>query len=112
MILASRLRKNGQIIIRVDAHSTLKALSNDETLKVEGIQLEIGSANNKNKNAVAVKAIRELREEIVRIAPSGGKILEWILAKALMTLNFRILHTGCSAKVEQKRPRLRTSIGI
>ena len=68
-------------------------------LKSEEIQLDIGSAKNKNKNAVAEKAIREFRLELVKQAPSGGLITETILAKAIRNLNSRIRHTGCSSKI-------------
>ena len=78
--------------------SSLKALKNDRVLKQEKIELEIGSYKNKQKNSVAEKAIRELREEMVKVSPQGGKISETQLAKATMNLNFRIRHTGHSAR--------------
>ena len=98
VILTTKLRNNRVIIIRVDAQSGFKALKNDTILKEEHIELEIGSAKNKNKNSVAEKAIREIREEFVKLAPHGGKLTETVLAKAVRNLNFRIRHTGCSAR--------------
>ena len=94
----SKLRNPQKIVVRVDAQSSLKALKDDRVLKEEDIELDIGSAKNKNKNSVAEKAIRELREEIVKLSPHGGKISETILAKATMNLNLRIRHTGHSAR--------------
>ena len=98
IIMTSKLRIEKNVTVRVDAHSTLKALEKDKSLDEEGIYLDIGSAKNKNKNAVAEKAIRELREELVRQMPAGGPVSEIQLAKAVQNLNFRIRHTGCSAK--------------
>ena len=55
------------------------------TMRKENIQLDIGTPKNKNKNSVAEKAIRELRLEMVKISPQGGKLSNVILAKAVMT---------------------------
>ena len=96
IILTSKLRADQQITIRVDAQSSLKALKLDKILAEEDINLDVGSA--KNKNSVAEKAIRELREEIVKLSPHGGKVSETVLAKATRNLNSRIRHTGCSAR--------------
>ena len=96
--LVSKLRGSQNVVVRVDAQSSLKALKNDRILKEEKIELEIGSSKNKQKNSVAEKAIRELREEMVKVSPRGGKISETQLAKATMNLNFRIRHTGHSAR--------------
>ena len=98
IILTSKLRMDKEITIRVDAQSALKSLQNDKTLKSELIHLDIGSAKNRNKNAVAEKCIRELREELVKQEPSGRPITETTLAKAVKNLNFRIRFTGCSSK--------------
>ena len=98
IILCAKLRSNHDIIVRVDAQSSFKALKQDTVLNDETIHLEIGSAKNKNKNSVAEKAIREIREEIVKLSPHGGKISETVLAKAVRNLNFRVRHTGCSAR--------------
>ena len=89
VILTSKLRVDRVVTVRVDAQSALKS---------EEIQLDIRSAKNKNKDAVAEKAIREFRLELVKQAPSGGLITETILAKAIRNLNSRIRHTGCSSK--------------
>ena len=98
LLLSIKMRSNEPIIIRVDAHSTLKALVEDKDLKSENVQLEIGSPKNVNKNAVAERAIKELRQELVRLTPAGGKVSAVALAKAVTNLNSRIRHTGCSSK--------------
>ena len=46
IILTTKLRNNRDIIVRVDAQSSFKALKNDTVLKDEHIELEIGSAKN------------------------------------------------------------------
>ena len=98
ILLTLKLRTKQQISIRVDAQSSLKALEKDLILKNELISLDIGSPKNKNKNSVAEKGIRELREEFVKIQPHGGKMSELTLAKAVTNLNSRIRHAGCSAR--------------
>ena len=98
IILTSKLRSNKNITVRVDAQSSLKALKEDRFITDEKIQLDVGSAKNKNKNSVAEKCIREIREEIVKLSPHGGKLSDTVLAKATRNLNSRIRHTGCSAR--------------
>ena len=63
-----------------------------------GIFLVIGQPKNVNKNAMADKAIRELREQLVRPSPHGGAVSEATLARATAFLNSVIRHTGRSAK--------------
>ena len=63
-----------------------------------GIFLEIGQAKNVNKNAVAEKCIRELREQLVCLSPHGGPVLEVTLAKDMNNLNCLIRHMERSAK--------------
>ena len=52
-----------------------------------GIFLVIGQPKNVNKNAMADKAIRELREQLVRPSPHGGAVSEATLARATAFLN-------------------------
>ena len=98
LVLISKLRMNKSVTIRVDAQSSLKSLKNDTIILEELIGIDVGKAKNKNKNSVAEKGIRELREEIVRLAPHGGQISETLLAKAVRNLNARIRHSGYSAR--------------
>ena len=76
--------------IRTDPASGLRSLVNDSILKSMNLVVQLGDAKNLNKNPVAEKAIEELRAEIVRIQPSGGKISTPILARSLLNLNSRI----------------------
>ena len=98
ILLISRVRLGQTTSIRVDSHSSFVSLKNDKILQDNGILLDIGHAKNINKNAVAEKAIRELREQIVCLSPQGGPISEVTLAKATDHLNNIIRYIGRSAK--------------
>ena len=78
--------------------SVFVALRNDPTLKSHGLTLEIGRVKNTNKNSVAVKAIAEVEEEILRQAPNGGPISTVTLAIATSRLNSRLRREGLSAR--------------
>ena len=51
-----------------------------------------------NKNAGAEKAIRELREQLVKMCPHGGPVNSFTLAQGVSFLNDVIRHSGLSAK--------------
>jgi hypothetical protein len=74
------------------------SLKADKSLVKMGVILEIGHAKNVNKNSVAEKGIRELREQLVRLSPHGGPVSKLTLARATENLNSLIRHTGRSAK--------------
>ena len=82
----------------MDGHSALASLRTDKSMEADGIFLELGRPKNVNKNAVVDKAIRELREQLVRLSPKGGPYSESVLARATSYLNEIIRHTGRSAK--------------
>ena len=96
--LLSHLRLGDKIHVRVDGQSALSSLRSDNSLAPLGIVLETGLPKNVNKNAVVDKAIRELRDQLVRLAPQGGKISQATLARATDSLNSLIRHSGRSAK--------------
>ena len=98
IVLASRIRLNKNILVRVDNQSSFKSLVCDPVLRKMGVQQELGQSKNKNKNAVAEKAIKELRSEILKIAPRGGLISEGILERATDNLKSLIRYTDRSAK--------------
>ena len=99
LILASRTRLNrSPLQCRVDAHSSLKALAADGSLEKMGLLLEVGHPKNPNHNSVAETAIKELRQELVKLNPHGGPASEKTLALATENLNSRIRHLGRSAK--------------
>ena len=98
IVLASRLKLGDNLTIRTDGQSSLASLRADKSLEPLGIFLEIGRPKNINKNAPAEKAIRELREQLVRLSPHGGPVSEATLARATAFLNGLIRHTGRSAK--------------
>ena len=88
IVICSKLRSNVPITIRVDSQSSLKSLKNDKPLSDESISLEIGNSKNRNKNAVAEKAIGELRTELIKVAPGGGPFSPKSLAKAGQPENY------------------------
>ena len=57
--LINPIKSNTVTTVRVDPHSTFKALKEDKLLKQINITLEIGHEKNLNKNTVAEKAIQE-----------------------------------------------------
>ena len=103
IVLTSQIRLNKNILIRVDYHSSLKSLKDDELLRKVGISLELGHSKNINKNSVAEKAIKELRDKILKIAPQGGPTSEGTLARATDNLNSLIRHTDRSVKEQWVR---------
>ena len=99
LILASRTRRStSKVTCRVDAHSSFKGLADDGSLEKMGIFLEIGHPKNPNHNSVAETAIKELRQELVRINPHGGPASDRTLALATERLNSRVRHLGLSAR--------------
>ena len=96
--LVSRLKLGDTCSIRVDNHSSLASLKSDNSLKDLGISLETGYPKNANKNAGAEKAIKELREQLVKLSPHGGPVSASTLARAVAFLNDIIRHSGFSAK--------------
>ncbi len=86
------------VLVRVDPAPGFRALYNDDELKRLRIDIDLGRVKNPNKNPVAEKAIRELREEIIRIAPRGEPISTKQLAVATAQLNRRIRSRGLSAR--------------
>ena len=98
IILASKLKIGSKLIIRVDGQSSLVSLRIDAALKDLNVYLEIGHPKNANKNAVADKTIRELREQIVKLSPHGGHLSAATLARATSFLNSIIRASGRSSQ--------------
>ena len=98
IILASRLKIGNKLVVRVDGQSSLASLRTDTILKDLNICLEVGRPKNANKNAVADKAIRELREQIIKLSPHGGPISSSTLARAISFLNSIIRAPGRSSQ--------------
>ena len=99
LTLTSQLRAplSQTATIRTDPASGLRSLIGDTTLHSHNLSLELGDAKNPNKNPIAEKAIEELRYEIVRLQPKGGKLTPTVLALAISHLNGRIRHNKFSA---------------
>ena len=90
--------KSGTGKVRIDCGPGIACLVDDARLAECGINLELGRVKNVNKNPVAEKAIRELGDEILKLQPRGGPIVELVLAKATALLNSRIRRDGLSPK--------------
>lgn len=78
--------------------SSLSNLRSDKSLDPLGIKLEIGLPKNINKNAVVDKAIREHREQVLKLSPKGGPVSPAILARATASLKLLIQQSSRSAK--------------
>ena len=92
------IKLNMSSVVRVDPHSSFRALKDDKHLQNMGIFLEVGQEKNSNKNGVAEKAIQELEEEIKKLEKDTNQLDDISLAKATFSLNSRIRHTKRSAK--------------
>ena len=71
----------------MDGQSTLASLSKDGSMDSKGIQLQVGHSHNIDKKGTAEKAVRELREQVVRLSPRGGPVSELTLARATASLH-------------------------
>ena len=85
-------------IVRVDGAKAFQSLLNEHGLKKHGIQLQPGRVKNRNKNAVAEKAIQELEIKIKKQHPEGGPQTSDDLATATSTLNASIRDRGLRAR--------------
>ena len=56
-------------VVRVDPAPGFQSICDDELLGRHGIQIELGSAKNPNKNSVAEKAVQELEAELLCLNP-------------------------------------------
>ena len=93
----SPIRSNNPVLIRTDSASGFKALIKDPSLERLSIKIETTDPSNKNSIGTVDKAIRELEEEIVKVAPHSSSINQTILALALESLNTKIRNRGLSA---------------
>ena len=86
------------VVVRVDPAPGFQSIWDDELLGRHGIQIELGSAKNPNKNPVAEKAVQELEAELLCLNPSGGPTNPVQLAVATALLNTRIRGGGLSSR--------------
>ena len=63
-------------IVRVDPAPGLASMSSNDSLKHLNVAIEVGRVKNKNKNPGAEKAVRELKEELIRQEPGGRPVSE------------------------------------
>ena len=114
LLLTSRLRSplGPRAVIRTDPASGLRSLVSDKFLPRYNLSIELGEPKNINKNPIAEKGIEELRAEIVRLQPTGGKITPTILAQAVANLNSRIRQSKLSAREVWTQRDMTTGIQI
>ena len=81
-------------IVSVDPAPGFVSMSGNDSLKHLNVTIEVGRVENKNKNAVAEKAVRELEEELIRQEPGGRPASEVGLPIATARLNSRVRFSG------------------
>ena len=87
-----------QAIIRVDPSPGFQSMANNDSLSHLNVTIEVGRIKNKNKNQVAEKAVRELKEELIRQEPGGRPVRAVGLALATARLNSRLRLLGLSSR--------------
>ena len=98
LLTTSPLRSSLTSNIRVDqAPGFRKLFRKTSSLSEFNISLELGEAKNKNAVALVDKKIKELEDEIRKLANNNGVNVP-ILTKATTIVNEKIRHQGLSAK--------------
>ena len=98
LLTTSPLRSSLTANIRVDQAPGFRKLFKSKTsLQDLNITLEPGEAKNKNALALVDKKMKELEDEIRKLASYGGINVK-ILTKATTIVNEKIRHQGLSAK--------------
>ena len=99
ILLMSRLRSpvGPGAVIRTDPATALNSLTKNKDLARLNITVEIGEPKNVDHNPIAEKAVRELKDEMLRIKPLGGKLTRTELAQAVSRVNSRVRYSKLSA---------------
>ena len=69
----------------------------DEELSKLQITVIIADEFNKNYTAVVDKACQEIKSELRKLKPEGGKITNTDLAQAVLTMNLKLHCAGVAA---------------
>ena len=90
-------------VIRTDGATAFQALEREakisgSALQKLGIKVEIGRLINKNKNAAAEIAVKEVQKEILRHTGKEGPIDAATLSVVLRNINMRVRYHGLSSK--------------
>ena len=93
----ANVRAPNTILIRTDSAPGFKGLVNNTFLEKLDIQLEVTDSSNKNSIATVDNAIKEIEEEIIKIAPHSTILNETTLAMAAKNMNLKIRNRGLSA---------------
>ncbi|KAI8514461.1 hypothetical protein Bbelb_070520 [Branchiostoma belcheri] len=84
--------------IRCDPAPGFQTLIKDSWLAENRLQIDIGEYKNINKNPVAERAIREIREELCKIDPLGQPITPAQLAVVTAHVNAKVRSNGLSSR--------------
>ena len=95
--LISNIRSNDDIYIRTDAASGFKALSSHPVMERLKIHIQTTDPSNKNSVASVDNAIKELEQEMIKIAPYTKEVNRTTLQLAIQHMNSKIRNRGLSA---------------
>ena len=84
--------------VRTDNAPGFQRLEEDPLLLKHNISIELGRIKNKNKNAIADRAIQELEEEITKVESGRGPITNTTLIIAISNLNAKLRSRGLSSR--------------
>ena len=84
--------------VRTDNAPGFQRLEQDPILTKHNISIELGRIKNKNKNAIADRAVQELEEEIAKVDPCHGPINNTTLIIAISNLNSKLRSRGLSSR--------------
>ncbi len=104
--LINPIRRSKHIVIKSDAHPSLKSLSQlfKDNLNDSGINLVLGNVHNKNSNCHVDKIIQELEYEIRKSHNSNASLTNFDLANATFALNSKLRrHDLSSSEILFKR---------
>ena len=84
--------------VRTDNAPGFQRLEEDPFLLKHNISIELGRIKNKNKNAIADRAVQELEEEIAKVDTGRGPITNTTLIIAISNLNAKLRSRGLSSR--------------
>nr|XP_039271301.1 uncharacterized protein LOC120345813 [Styela clava] len=85
-------------LIRTDSAPAFASMAKNNRLAKHRLTLELGHSKNINKNPIAEKAVQEVQEELLRLAPDNQPVSHVTLSVALANLNSRLRKRGLSSR--------------
>ena len=91
------IRNNGHVIVRTDSAPAFKSIAKHSAL--DKLQISIQPTDHSNKNSIATvdRVIKEIEQEIIKLAPHSTKIDNTILSMVIKNINAKIRNRGLSA---------------